>query len=349
MKDFHIGNRVISNSQPCYIIAEIGFNHNGKEALAIKLVEEAVKAGVDAVKLSRYDSYKLLLTKNNLARDPAESGEHQEQVHDSAQKMDLTDNTFLKVASYCQKLNVDFLSTPSDEERVDFLVGMGVAALKIASGDLTADPYLRYVAKQGVPVILSTGMATMEEVRQAVGLLQKNGCAELAILHCVSSFPAPLAELNLKVIRTLAREFAVPIGFSDHTTGIEVAPVAVASGAVIIEKPFTLDKGLPGLAHAFSLDPYEMSRMVKAIRETETLMGLENKSPTEAELEFRKFGRRSIVAKMTIEPGTEITEAMLILKRPGTGISPRDFYKVLGKKPKKRIAQDEILTWDKIL
>jgi N,N'-diacetyllegionaminate synthase len=349
MKEFHIGNKVISKSYPCYIIAEIGFNHNGKEALAIKLVEEAVKAGANAVKFSRHDSYKFLLTTNDPAFGTEDSNENREQLRKVYQKMELTNNTVLKVANYCQKLNVDFLSTPFDEESVDFLVGMGVAALKIASGDLTADPFLRYVAKQRLPVILSTGMATMEEVRQAVGLLQEDGCSELAILHCVSSFPAPLAELNLKVIRTLAREFAVPIGFSDHSTGIEAAPVAVASGAVIIEKLFTLDKGLPGPGHAFSLDPYEMSQMVKAIRETETVMGLENKSPTEAELEFRKFGRRSIVAKMTIEPGTVITDAMLVLKRPGTGISPRDFYKVLGKKAKKRIAKDEILTWDKLL
>jgi N,N'-diacetyllegionaminate synthase len=349
MKDFHIGNKVISNSQPCYIIAEIGFNHNGKEALAIRLVEEAVKAGVDAVKFSRFDSYKLLLKKDDPSYGSEASTDYQEHIRDAYKKMELTNEILLKVANHCKKLKVEFLSTPSDEASVDFLVGMGVSALKIASGDLTADLFLRYVAKQRLPVILSTGMSTLEEVRHAVTLLLENGCPELAILHCVSSFPAPLSGLNLKVIQTLAREFAVPIGFSDHTTGIEAASVAVASGAVIIEKPFTLDKELPGPEHAFSLDPYEMSQMIKAIREIETVMGVEQKVPTAAELEFRKFGRRSIVAKITIEPGTVITEAMVTLKRPGTGISPRDFYKVLGKTARKRIGQDEILTWDKLL
>jgi N,N'-diacetyllegionaminate synthase len=349
MKDFHIGNKIISNSQPCYIIAEIGLNHNGKEALAIKLVDEAVKAGADAVKFSRFDSYKLLLKNNDPTYNQEDSGGCQEYIRDAHKKMELTNEILLKVANHCKKLKVDFLSTPSDEESVGFLVGMGVPALKIASGDLTADPFLCYVGQQHLPVILSTGMSTMEEVRHAVVLLEEHGCPELAILHCVSSFPAPLSQLNLKVIQTLAREFAVPIGFSDHTAGIEAAPVAVASGAVIIEKPFTLDKELPGPEHAFSSDPCEMSQMIKIIREIEVVMGVEQKLPTAAELEFRKFGRRSIVAKMTIEPGTEITEAMLTLKRPGSGISPRDFYKVLGKKAQKRIRQDEILTWDKLL
>jgi N,N'-diacetyllegionaminate synthase len=345
MKDFHIGTKTISTAHPCYIIAEIGFNHNGKEALAIKLVEEAVKAGADAVKFSRSDSYKLLLKKNDSTYGPVDFGDNL----DGYEKMELTNEIMLKVANYCRKLNIDFLSTPLDEAGVDFLVATGVPALKIASGDLTADPFLCYVAEQHLPVILSTGMSTLEEVRHAVGLLWEHGCPELAILHCVSSFPAPLSGLNLKVIQTLMREFAVPIGFSDHTTGIEAAPVAVASGAVIIEKLFTLDKELPGPEHAFSLDPHEMSQMIKSIRETETVMGVEQKTPTMAELEFRKFGRRSIVTKMTIEPGTVITEAMLTLKRPGTGISPRDFYKVLGKKAKIHIDADEILTWDMLV
>jgi N,N'-diacetyllegionaminate synthase len=349
LKEFHIGNKTIFNSQPCYIIAEIGFNHNGKEALAIKLVDEAVKAGVDAVKFSRFDSYKLLPKKNDSSYGPEETSDYQKNLCEVYKKRELTNEILQKVANHCKKLKVDFLSTPSDEESVDFLVGMGVPALKIASGDLTADPFLSYVAKQRLPVILSTGMSTLEEVRHAVTLLSDHGCPELAILHCVSSFPAPLSRLNLRVIQTLAREFAVPVGFSDHTTGIEAAPVAVASGAVIIEKLFTLDKELPGPEQAFSLDPYEMSQMIKTIREIEIMMGVEQKVPTAAELEFRKFGRRSIVAKITIEPGTEISEAMLTLKRPGTGISPRDFYKVLGKTAHKRIGQDEVLTWDKLL
>jgi N,N'-diacetyllegionaminate synthase len=349
MKNFHIGPKIISNSQPCYIIAEIGLNHNGKEALAVKLVEEAVKAGADAVKFSRLDSCKLLLKKNDLNLGPEDSCVQQEQLMNTYQKMELTNEILLKVASYCKKLKVDFLSTPSDEAGVDFLVGMSVPALKIASGDLTDDPFLRYVAKQRLPVILSTGMSTLEEVHHAVALLMEHGCPELAVLHCVSSFPAPLSELNLKVIRTLAREFDLPIGFSDHTTGIEAAPVAVASGAVIIEKLFTLDKELPGPGHAFSLDPHEMTQMIKVIREIETIMGVEQKIPTEAELEFRKFGRRSIIAKETIEPGTVITETLLVMKRPGTGISPRDLYKVLGKKAKTRIEADTMISWEQLL
>jgi N,N'-diacetyllegionaminate synthase len=349
MKDFHIGTKIISATHPCYMIAEIGLNHNGKEALAMKLVEEAVKAGADAVKFSRFDSYRLLLKKNKSVDGTTNSGDFREQVRETYQKMELTNETLLKVANYCRKLNVDFLSTPSDEAGVDFLVSMGVPALKVASGDLTADPFLCYVARQRLPVVLSTGMSTLEEVSHAVSLLLEHGCPELAILHCVGSFPAPLSGLNLKVIQMLARKFAVPIGFSDHTIGVEAAPLAVAAGALIVEKLFTLDKELPGPEHACSLDPHGMSQLIKAIREIETVMGVEKKEPTMAELEFRKFGRRSIVANMIIEPGTEITENMLTLKRPGTGISPRDFYKVLGKKAKFRIETDEILTWDKLL
>jgi N,N'-diacetyllegionaminate synthase len=348
MKSFHIGKRTVSRNHPCYIIAEIGGNHNGKEALAVKLVEEAMKSGVDAVKFSRFDTERFMARESepgNLAEPPARNGT---KMAERYRNLGLSNEMLLRISNLCKKHNVDFLSTPFDEESVDVVVKLGVPAIKIASGDLTADPFLKYVAKQKLPVILSTGMSNIEEVRYAVSLLLDNGCPELSLLHCVSSFPAELEGLNLKVVRSLAREFDVPVGFSDHTVGMDAAPIAVAAGACIIEKHFTLDRELPGPDHTFSLDPYGMTQLIKAIRQVEAMMGVEKKAPTEAELEYRKFGRRSIVAKETIESGNVITESMLTLKRPGTGIAPRDFYKVLGKKAKVRIAEDEILSWDKL-
>lgn len=349
MKQFHIGSKVISHQHPCYVIAEIGVNHNGKEALAIKLVEEAVKAGVDAIKFSKFDPYKIHSKESRSVYCLEDSCSYDSQIAELTRKLDLSNEVLTKMAHLCKKLNIDFLSTPFDENSVDFLVKLRVPAIKIGSGDLTTDPLLSYVAKQQLPVILSTGMSNMEEVHHAVDVLMENGCPELALLHCVSNFPAQVDGLNLKVIQTLEREFDVPVGFSDHTTVIEVAAVAVASGACIIEKHFTLDKELPGPDHRYSLDPHEMTQMIKEIRQVEKVLGVEQKVPTAEEMEYRKFGRRSIVARAAIEPGTVITETMITMKRPGTGISPRDLYRVLGKKAKVRIGEDEILTWDKLV
>lgn len=337
MREFHIGEKVICHQYPCYIIAELGLNHNGKEGLAVKLVEEAAKAGADAVKLSKFDSHMVFFNKGDSR--PIEDYKH----------LELSDDTFYKIAGLCKKLGMDFLSTPFNEEDVDFLMKLGVPAIKVASGDLTHDPFLKYIAAKKVPVIISTGMSSMDEVKHAVRVMDDNQCSQLALLHCVSNYPAKPNELNLRVIATLAREFNIVTGFSDHTVGTVAAPLAVAAGACIIEKHFTLNKELPGPDHRFSLDPYEMAHMIRDIREVETMLGVENKTPTAAELEYRKFGRRSIVAKVPIEPDTVITEEMVVMKRPGTGISPRDLYKVLGKRAKKRIAADEILTWDKII
>jgi N,N'-diacetyllegionaminate synthase len=348
MKNFHIGKKTISRNHPCYIIAEIGGNHNGKEALAVKLVEEAVKSGVDAVKFSRFDTERFMDRSSEPGDLSEVSGKHGSNPAELSKNSGISNDMLLRIANLCKKLNVDFLSTPFEEKSVDLVVKLGVPAIKIASGDLTADPFIKYVAQQRLPVILSTGMSNIEEVRYAVSLLLDNGCPELSLLHCVSSFPAELDGLNLKVVRSLAREFDVPVGFSDHTAGMEAAPIAVAAGACIIEKHFTLDRELPGPDHAFSLDPYGMTQLIKAIRQVEAMMGVEKKAPTVAELEYRKFGRRSIVARVAIEPGSVVTEAMLTLKRPGTGIAPRDLYKVLGKKAKVRISEDEMLSWDKI-
>lgn len=350
MKEIHLGNRTIGHSKACYIIAEIGLNHNGKEGLAVKLAEEAVKAGADAVKLSRFDTLRLM------AGSPDTLGLSAKAVDGSvpdltklSQPFILSDETLTKIALICKKHGVGFLSTPFDEERVDFLVQLGVPAIKIASGDLTDDPFLKYIAAKRIPVILSTGMSSLEEVRYAVKLLEKNGCPELALLHCVSGYPAKPEELNLRAIATLAKEFDIPIGFSDHTLGVETASIAVAAGACIIEKHFTLNKELPGPDQRFSLDSFEFSQMIQKIRATEMMLGVAQKKPTTAELEYRKFGRRSIVAKVAIAAGTVITEEMLAMKRPGTGISPKDFYKVVGRKSSRHIAENAILSWDDLL
>lgn len=345
MEKFHIGDRIINSRNPCYIIAEIGLNHNGKEGLAIKLVEEAVKAGADAIKFSRFNVQQLM--SGNYSSLPGLDGNVE--MIDFFKRYELSLQTMEKVAGHCKKLKIDFLSTPFDEESVDLLLKMGVPALKVASGDLTNDPFLKYIAGKKVPVIMSTGMSTLEEVKHAVEVLRDKGCPELALLHCVSDYPATHEELNLRAITALARDLKLIIGFSDHTVDAAAAPVAVAVGACIIEKYLTLNKELPGPNHRYSLDPFEMGRMIRDIRDVELMLGVEKKVPSAAELEYRKFGRRSIVARVPIEAGTLITEDMLAMKRPGTGISPQEIYKVLGKTAKLAIAENEILTWDNLI
>jgi len=348
MKSFKIGEKNICNSQPCYVIAEFGLNHNGKEGLAVQMVEEAVRAGADAIKLSKFDTHHLVMENREGVLDINNTYGQDFDIIEIIKSMEFPYEVIEKIAQVCKKLKIDFLSAPSNEENVDFLVKIGIPAIKIASGELTNDPFLKYIARKKIPVILSTGMSTLSEVKHAVTVLTENGCTDLALLHCISTYPVKKEELNLRAIHVLTNEFRIPIGFSDHTLGIEAAPIAVASGACIIEKHFTLNKELPGLDHRFSLDPYEMTRMIKDIRQIELMLGVEKKLPTKAELEFRKFGRRSIVAKTAIEPNTVITEEMLTMKRPGTGISPRDFYKVLGKTARVKIEAEEVLTWDKL-
>lgn len=324
---------------PCYIIAEAGVNHNGSEEIAFKLVDAAAAAGADAVKFQTFKAEKLVSPKaRKAAYQETQTGEGDQFAMLKA--LELSDEAHQRLADYCTEQGIEFLSTPFDEESAEFLIELGCRRLKIPSGELTNTPFLRFLAVKGLPMILSTGMATLDEVSEAVALIQQvreeQGFAEpladvLALLHCTSNYPTPLEDVNLRAMQTLAETFHLPVGYSDHTAGVFVAPIARALGAVVFEKHFTLDRNMPGPDHAASLEPDELARMVRAIRDTDMLLGSPEKAPTGPELEVRIAARRSVTLAVDVAAGEKLTSEMLTLMRPGDGIPPAELESVVGR------------------
>jgi len=346
MKRIKIAGRTIGSGYPCFIVAEAGVNHNGNVDLAKKLIDAAKKAGADAVKFQMFSAEKLVTNAAPKAEYQRKGiGETQREM---LKKLELGKNDFRILKKYAEKSKIIFLATPFDEENADFLTRLGVPAIKIGSGDLTNLPLLEHVARKNKPIILSTGMGTMQEVREAVDKIKKSGNEKIILLHCVSSYPARLEDSNLRAIQTMEKTFYLPVGYSDHTLGITAGVAAVALGACLIEKHFTLDKKLPGPDHKASLEPDELEAMVARIREVERAMGSWAKRPTKDEDAIKKVVRKSIVAKVNIPMGTVITGEMLELKRPGTGLGPKYLEKVVGKMAKKNIRADELVTLKKL-
>jgi sialic acid synthase SpsE len=263
-------------------------------------------------------------------------------------KLELSDDIFLELSGYSKKRGIIFLSTPFDEEGVNLLDRIGVPAFKIPSGEITNFPLLKKIAETKKPIILSTGMATLGEVEDAVQYLQKHGAQEIILLHCTTSYPAPIHSVNLRAMNTLRCAFQVPVGYSDHTEGITIPIAATAMGARVIEKHFTLDRSLPGPDHKASLGPQELKAMVLAIRDVESAFGDGIKRPCEEEAAIKKVARRSIVARADIRVGNDLEASVLTLKRPGTGIEPRYLDLLIRKKAKKPISRDQVITWDMV-
>jgi len=327
MKKIKIGNKLISEEELCFVIAEIGINHNGKIDLAKQLIDVAKKSGVDAVKFQTFKTENLVTSENQLKL---------------LKKVELGHEDFKELKRYCNKKKIIFLSTPHTEDAIDFLEPL-VPAYKIGSGDLTNLPFLEKVAKKKKPIILSTGMANLKEIKEAVKTIKKAGNNKIILLHCTTSYPCPLEDVNLRAMLTLKKEFNLPVGYSDHTLGILVPIMAVAMGAKVIEKHFTLDKNLPGPDHKASLEPKEFKEMVKAIRNTERALGSEVKKPTRGEEKMKKFARKSIIAKTNIPKGEKIKKDMLIIKRPGIGIEPKYINKVIGKIARREIKKGSLI------
>jgi len=349
MKTFKIANRLIGEGVPCFIIAEAGVNHNGDIKLAKKLIDVAVKAGADAVKFQTFQAEELVTETAEKAEYQKETTGSKESQFAMIKKLELSDKNFKELFTYAQRKEIIFLSTPFDPESVDLLDKLGVPAIKVGSGEITNFPLLKHIASKQKPVILSTGMSTLDEVTEAVEVIRKAGSEEIALLHCVSCYPARIEDTNLRAIETLRRKFNLPVGLSDHTVGIHIPIAAVALGACIIEKHFTLDKNLPGPDHRASLEPAELKEMVQAIRSVESALGDGIKRPTADEKETKKAARRSLVARTNIPAGTVITEDMLDIKRPGTGLEPKLINLVIGKKAKKNIAFGEIITHSRLI
>jgi N,N'-diacetyllegionaminate synthase len=338
---------------PCYIIAEAGVNHNGSEELAHRLIDAAVAAGADAVKFQTFKAEKLV------TRQARKAAYQQVQTGDGDQfamlkALELSDQAHRRLAAYCGETGIEFLSTPFDEESADFLVGLGCRRLKIPSGELTNAPFLRFLAAKGLPMILSTGMAELEEVAEAVALIgrtrEENGFAgplaeALTLLHCTSNYPTPLGDVNLRAMRTLADTFHLPVGYSDHTAGDFVAPIARALGAVVFEKHFTLDRDLPGPDHGASLEPAELARMVRAIRDTDLVLGSPEKTPSGPELEVRIAARRSVTLARDVAADVPLAAADLTLMRPGDGIPPAELDKLIGRRLAHALPAGATLKW----
>ncbi len=330
----------------CFIIAEAGVNHNGRLNLAKKLVDAAKRSGADAVKFQTFKAEEVVCASYGKANYQKKTTAADESQLTMLKRLELKEVDFRELSNYCQKTGILFLSTAFDMASVDVLDQLGVTLFKIPSGEITNGPLLTHIAKKNKPIILSTGMSTLKEIDQALKILRRFNKKNISLLHCVSEYPAPMEDVNLKAIPAMQSHFKLSIGLSDHTLGIEVPIAAVALGASIIEKHMTLTKTMNGPDHQASLDPQEFSAMVKAIRHIEKALGNGHKQPSKSELKNRIAIRRSLVSTKDIPKGSHIEHAAIAIKRPGSGIAPNDLGKILGRQTKRSIKKDTVIKWD---
>ncbi len=339
-----ITGRLVGPGYPCFIIAEAGVNHNGNLERALAMVEAAAAAGADAVKFQTFRAEEVATTEApKAAYQMKATGRDQSQL-DMLRSLELTPEHHESLHARCREKGILFLSTPFDKTSLDFLASMGMAAIKVPSGEITNLPFLKQVGEKGLPVILSTGMSTLDEVDLAVDALRQAGCASLALLHCVSNYPADPADANLRAMSTMAERFALPVGYSDHTMGSEVALAAVALGACIIEKHFTLDRSLPGPDHMASAETKELAALVAGIRKVETALGHGRKEPAPSEADTKAMARRSLVAARDIAAGEMLTPDVVTFKRPGTGLGPDRWQEVQGRRAKHHISAGMLIS-----
>ncbi len=334
------------------IIAEAGVNHNGDVNLAEKLIDAAVDAGADYIKFQTFKTELNISRKAQKARYQLENTGHSDETQfEMVKKLELSYNSFRGLKTYCQSKKIEFLSTGFDLPSIDFLDELGQPFFKIPSGEITNKPYLEYLARKGKPVVMSTGMADMQEVRAAFKVLLDNGLArkDITILHCNTEYPTPMQDVNLRAMLSIRDELEVKVGYSDHTLGIEIPIAAVAMGAAVIEKHFTLDRSLPGPDHKASLEPDELKQMIRSIRNVElALSGSGIKEPSSSERPNIPIARKSIHLNEKLNIGTILTRKHFVMKRPGNGISPMDIEKVLGKKLVTTLDADTILLWENL-
>lgn len=336
-----------------FVIAEIGVNHNGSFDLALKLVDVAAAAGAQAVKFQTFKAD--AITARNTATVAYQKSAGGDDQHAMLKKLELSDEDHHKVAVHCAARGVEFMSTAFDSASLDLLCAVGIHRIKVPSGEVTNVPYLENCARRGLPIILSTGMADLDEVRAAVEILRKAmpaqlpddpaGLPPLVVLHCTSAYPTALEDVNLGAMATMAAELGVPVGYSDHTQGTLVPPIAVASGALIIEKHVTLNRTMTGPDHAASLEPGELKAMVASIAAVEAIMGDGRKLPRLAEMEARALVRRGVKAARDIEAGEVLGANDCVLLRPATGISPAEFSRLPGKRLIRPVKAGEPLDW----
>jgi len=331
-----------------FIIAEAGVNHNGSLELALKLIDAAQASGADAVKFQTFRA-------DRLAARSAPKAQYQERTTAEAEsqfvmleRLQLDADAHRRLNEHCRKVGIQFLSSPFDQGSADLLASMDMPIYKVPSGEITNLPFLDHLARKNRPMILSTGMSTLEEVEEAVRTIRAAGVTELTLLHCVTEYPAPYAEINLRAMQTLKSAFDLPVGYSDHTSGIEIAIAAAAMGAVVIEKHFTLDRSLPGPDHAASLEPAELRQMVAAIRHVESALGSGVKAPAPCELQNMPIARKSIVAARSLPAGHRLESADLDIKRPGSGLAPKLLPELVGRILRSEVDKDDMINWDQL-
>jgi N-acetylneuraminate synthase len=333
----------LDNKNEPFIIAEIGVNHNGSVELAKKLIDAAHDANVDAVKFQTFKAWECSSKFAPLAEYQKNEAETQYKL---LEELELDFADFADLKEYAESLGLVFLSTPDGQTSLDFLCDIGVKAIKIASGELTNIPFLTSIAFKKLPIILSTGMGTLEEVDEAINALKLAGTSDIMLMHCLTEYPAPAEECNLKAIQTMKEAFQLPVGFSDHTIGNEAAIIATALGAQILEKHVTLDKRMKGPDHAASIEPDELKDYVDAIRKTVSMLGNGIKVPSKSELKNIPLVRRSLVAAKSIKAGESLTGDKVAIKRPANGIEPKQLINALGRRVLRDLSEDEPITWN---
>jgi N,N'-diacetyllegionaminate synthase len=336
-----------------FIIAEAGVNHNGDPQLALELVDTAARCGADAVKFQTFSADKLVTPGAEKAEyQKRETGDGNQ--HAMLKALEISESLHRDLVVRCAQVGIEFMSTPFDEEAADFLLSLGMKRIKVPSGEITNEPFLAFLAAKGVPLIISTGMATMDEIRRAVSIIESvrvaAGFAEpladmLTILHCTSNYPATCGDVNLRAMQSIGRDTGIPVGYSDHTLGLAVSTAAVALGAVVIEKHFTLDRSMSGPDHKASLSPEDLTALVGQIRDVELALGSSTKHPTVSELPVRALVRRSVTAARAVSAGTVLAAADLVLLRPGTGITPAELSTVIGKRAARDLQAGTTLQW----
>lgn len=332
-------------TQRTLIIAEAGVNHNGDLGLAKQLIDVAAEAGADLVKFQTFNADRLVTHSAKKADYQKKTTDGNETQHEMLRRLELTPAMHNELIAHCESRNIGFFSTGFDIESVDLLVSLGQHQFKIPSGEITNLPYLRHIGQFGKPVILSTGMATLGDIEAAIDVLEQAGTsrANLTLLQCTTEYPTPMAEVNLRAMQSIHSAFGVAVGYSDHTQGIEVAIAAVALGATIIEKHFTLDRNLPGPDHKASLEPAELKAMITAIRNIEVALGDGIKRLTPGEARNKSVARKSLVASKAINAGEVFSAQNVTAKRPSTGISPMRWDEIMGRRARRDFTVDELI------
>ena len=337
-----IAGRTIGDGAPCFIIAEIGVNHNGDMDIARRLIDEAAAAGADAAKFQAYVTEELITPKAHKAAYQVQSTGEAESQYQMLKELELTGEQQAELRDYCAKKNITYACTPYDLPSLNLLNQLDVPMLKIGSTDTTNLPFLKHVAETSRPVILSTGMCTLSEVEAAVTAMDK-ARSKLSLLHCTSEYPAPPNEANLRAIETLRYSFRRPTGYSDHSAGVGISPWAVAAGASIIEKHLTLERSLPGPDHQASIEPHELAKLVRTIRDLERSLGDGIKCPSPSEAVNKGALRKSVVTNRSLQAGTTIAGSDLTCKRPGSGMAPEWVDRLIGKQINRDVEADTML------